>query len=249
VAFNHHETAYALYLAAQSHCFVCHVLWNQTPNPQRTRLLDADQSFPWVTKLSLRLLPDPDPLRNDLNLTIHLEHTPEFHNGSISTTSATFYLRPVTTMSKSKQSRWPDFLSKRVSGSSSSSPSSRIPHLVRPTTDLEENLTLAKRWLGDCIQTHLKCNQYRDAKLPKPTRLLRVHKSRFCTMLSREIPKSATYATVSHCWGSAKFLKLTATTFDQLRAGLPIDHLPISFRHTMMICRRLNIKYLWLEYV
>lgn len=54
------------------------------------------------------------------------------------------------------------------------------------------------------------------------------------------------YVTLSHCWGSGQYLKLTTATNDRLRAGFDITLLPPTFRDAVRIARRLGVRYLWI---
>jgi hypothetical protein len=53
--------------------------------------------------------------------------------------------------------------------------------------------------------------------------------------------------TLSHCWGSVKFLTLTAETLEQLLAGLPLSSLPQTFQDAVKVSRRLGAQFLWIE--
>lgn len=53
--------------------------------------------------------------------------------------------------------------------------------------------------------------------------------------------------TLSHCWGSAEFFKLTADTSSELADGIPLDLLPKTFQDAISIVWRLGAKYLWID--
>jgi hypothetical protein len=58
------------------------------------------------------------------------------------------------------------------------------------------------------------------------------------------------YATVSYCWGTdPNVLKLSDTTIDELRAGMPIHRFPISLRQAIKTARRLGFSYVWIDSV
>ncbi|KAF4626407.1 hypothetical protein G7Y89_g11750 [Cudoniella acicularis] len=83
-----------------------------------------------------------------------------------------------------------------------------------------------------------------------PTRLLELGvPNRDHVRLSMTAPTSNKhpYMTLSHCWGTAKFLKLTADTFQQLLDGIHLNVLPQSFQDAVMIAQTLGVRYLWID--
>jgi hypothetical protein len=64
------------------------------------------------------------------------------------------------------------------------------------------------------------------------------------------VRKKYRYATVSYCWGAdPDVLKLSDTTIDELRAGMPIHRFPLSLRQAIKTARRLGISYVWIDSV
>lgn len=59
--------------------------------------------------------------------------------------------------------------------------------------------------------------------------------------------KIGPYASLSHCWGGMQPIQLTAETEAALRAGLPIQQLPKTFREAIYVCRRLDASYIWID--
>ena len=55
------------------------------------------------------------------------------------------------------------------------------------------------------------------------------------------------YATLSHCWGKAKTLKLLTTNIGELRAGFSISELPTSYREAISVATRCHIRYIWID--
>lgn len=55
------------------------------------------------------------------------------------------------------------------------------------------------------------------------------------------------YATLSYCWGTKSFLRLTSETNCQLRAGVEFESLPILFQQVILTTRNLGIHYLWID--
>ncbi|KAF2446693.1 HET-domain-containing protein [Karstenula rhodostoma CBS 690.94] len=57
------------------------------------------------------------------------------------------------------------------------------------------------------------------------------------------------YVTLSHCWGEAKFTKLTKENLEDFKKGIPLSSLPSTFRQAIHFARRLNpsIRYIWID--
>ncbi|CAF9938262.1 hypothetical protein IMSHALPRED_000735 [Imshaugia aleurites] len=53
--------------------------------------------------------------------------------------------------------------------------------------------------------------------------------------------------TLSHCWGTAEFLRLTSATKNYLEAGFRLSELPKTFREAVQITRELGVRYLWID--
>lgn len=59
---------------------------------------------------------------------------------------------------------------------------------------------------------------------------------------------AASYATVSHCWGKAKTLKLLSNNIETLKNdGIDLDSLPISYKEAIHFATALDIRYLWID--
>jgi hypothetical protein len=76
-------------------------------------------------------------------------------------------------------------------------------------------LQVAKSWLGDCIRSHSACRPSQHG--PNPTRLIEVGADGPRLILSAGICDPISYATLSHCWGSLKILRLVKSNFTQLQ--------------------------------
>lgn len=53
--------------------------------------------------------------------------------------------------------------------------------------------------------------------------------------------------TLSYCWGSKEFLKLTLSTNKKLVEGMKISDLPKTFQDAIHLTRSLGIRYLWID--
>ncbi|KEZ45947.1 hypothetical protein SAPIO_CDS1334 [Scedosporium apiospermum] len=131
-------------------------------------------------------------------------------------------------------------------------------------TCTEPTLTLARRWLGDCLEHHSRCGHHGTHPTENsgssswlPTRLIEVgpkDSSNVRLVLSKDLPSSTPgitpgYAALSHCWGGADdILKLKLQNIAQLlQTGVKQDDLAKTFQHAITICRELNIPYIWID--
>lgn len=59
------------------------------------------------------------------------------------------------------------------------------------------------------------------------------------------------YVTLSYCWGppeAAKMqLKMTSKNVDEFRAGIPLETMSPVMRDAVVVCRKLNVRYLWID--
>ncbi|TPX13405.1 uncharacterized protein E0L32_006135 [Thyridium curvatum] len=109
----------------------------------------------------------------------------------------------------------------------------------------KESLDVAAGWQEQCHQTHEDCALVETLL---PSRVLEVPESGDIIRLIE--PKPGTvgrYASLSHCWGSAKFLTTTRETREARMAGISVPALPKTFRDAVAIARRLSIRYLWID--
>ncbi|KAI0148467.1 heterokaryon incompatibility protein-domain-containing protein [Xylariaceae sp. FL1272] len=118
---------------------------------------------------------------------------------------------------------------------------------------------LAKQWLGNCLHHHLPCQEAARSSSSlgigpaawRPKRLIDCYTAHGLLRLvsgSAEVYENQ-YATLSHCWGQgASFFTLTAENERRISKGLvALSSLPRSFRDAILTCRRLGIRYLWID--
>ena len=83
-----------------------------------------------------------------------------------------------------------------------------------------------------------------------PTRVLDVKDKLSSTVRLIETRAEAVngpYATLSHCWGHDKVIKLTTASIHSLRFGIAMSELPTLYQDAITVCRRLDIRYLWVD--
>ncbi|EPE26153.1 hypothetical protein GLAREA_02065 [Glarea lozoyensis ATCC 20868] len=106
----------------------------------------------------------------------------------------------------------------------------------------EDGLPCSKHWLEDCTRSH-KC--YQKPRRMAPHRLLHIQPGKVKLHLTSEVPYQ--YATLSHCWGSAKTLKLTTGTFGTFLEGIPWDHLSKTFQDAINVALSFGLQYIWID--
>ncbi|KAK5651934.1 hypothetical protein OQA88_11476 [Cercophora sp. LCS_1] len=109
-----------------------------------------------------------------------------------------------------------------------------------------EFFNLPLSWLADCDANHSSC----QAKISGyyPTRLLEILSNDLArVIITADHSMQGRYASLSHCWGKAKTLKLLQSNIGQLRAGVDIDTLPQSYREAIAVCREYKFRYIWID--
>jgi Heterokaryon incompatibility protein (HET) len=119
----------------------------------------------------------------------------------------------------------------------------------------ETCLSLIGKWIGNCKKSH-ECGQYttfkdnQNGRSNYPTRLLFVGTVQKPTLQLEEtinFPRKERYLTLSHCWGGLDFFKLTDTNYTQLCKQIPENQLTKTFKDTITLTRKLDVRYLWID--
>ncbi|KAL9107679.1 MAG: hypothetical protein Q9227_007486 [Pyrenula ochraceoflavens] len=110
-------------------------------------------------------------------------------------------------------------------------------------------LWIARQWLHNCCCNHDICN---DSLTPRelPTRLIDLGEEKeirpqLC--VSKELSPETIYCTLSHCWGKAVVLELRQDDIGAFMENIPVNKLSRTFKEAMEICRRLGLRYIWID--
>jgi hypothetical protein len=129
-------------------------------------------------------------------------------------------------------------------------PNQRLP----VTTASVHCLSWAEGMIHQCLSTHSRCGVADNESLILPTRLIHIVRATESSCVVAKVvetegltPNTTAYATLSYCWGTGSYLKLTRKTEAQLRIDIPISQLPKSCRDAIDICCYLGIEYLWID--
>jgi hypothetical protein len=102
--------------------------------------------------------------------------------------------------------------------------------------------------LIECDSEHTPCKRdglSRAVDLKYPVRMLDIT-SDSIVLYEGSLPNQ--YACLSHCWGTgAAVTKTTSNTIEAFAEGIPWVLLPLSFQDAIDICRKLDIRFLWID--
>lgn len=118
------------------------------------------------------------------------------------------------------------------------------------STKSARSLRQARQWIRNCCQHHKSC-QGRDICNVLPTRLVQVStnesglSARICN--GESLSSCTEYLTLSHCWGTQKFLTLTQGNEGQFRTSIPIGELTKSFQDALYATVELGFRYIWID--
>jgi hypothetical protein len=59
--------------------------------------------------------------------------------------------------------------------------------------------------------------------------------------------KTGRYAALSHCWGKAQPLTTTSGNLSEHLIAIQLDRLPKTFREAVLLARRLDLQYIWID--
>ncbi|KAF4987066.1 hypothetical protein FDECE_15620 [Fusarium decemcellulare] len=121
-------------------------------------------------------------------------------------------------------------------------------------------LDYAKKSLKNCVMNHDGCRDAISA-LASPETLTSEepwHPGRLidCSIADdhlhlvrgEDLESPEPFATLSYCWGKEKFFTLSSENEQEALSGtIALTKLPLAFREAIMLCRVLDIKYLWID--
>ena len=106
------------------------------------------------------------------------------------------------------------------------------------------------QWLKTCLSEHSRCTDTQMTIPWYPSRLIDIGKTDSANVRlieSSADPPSGEYATLSHCWGSARYLQLNSANLRGLKHQIAISDLPLTFKEAFAVTRRLGIRYIWID--
>ncbi|KAJ5231536.1 uncharacterized protein N7469_006124 [Penicillium citrinum] len=127
-----------------------------------------------------------------------------------------------------------------------------IPGRLR-ATEFSSDLSMRRleNRLRLCNRTHgATCAPWRLLNAELPTRVLDVGVDPNTSSIRLVEPGNirSPYMTLSHRWGNkANIIKTTTLTIEEYMRGINLNSLPKVFADAVVICRRLQIRYLWID--
>ena len=116
------------------------------------------------------------------------------------------------------------------------------------STDSSETSSRLRRWIDTCEADHESCSEHSKATLPTRVLDLGVAADENGDLqLCEGRNDIAPYATLSHCWGSHQPLRTTKATLDLRLQKIRFLDLAKTFQDAAVTCRRLGIRYLWID--
>lgn len=122
-------------------------------------------------------------------------------------------------------------------------------HATHTNTEADASFALANKWLNHCAQNHPVCCELSKSQQQwYPTRLLEVASpSQVRLRITNVDPPDGPYLSLSHCWGSAQFLKLTTQNIESFQREIPNASLTKTFQNAIFITRKLGVRFLWID--
>lgn len=80
-----------------------------------------------------------------------------------------------------------------------------------------------------------------------PTRLLATQPGHTRLILSKYLPVTTQYATLSHCWGTLKIAQLEKDTLKEFLKHLPYDSLCKTFQDAFDMAYEFGFEYIWID--
>ncbi|KAF2734977.1 HET-domain-containing protein, partial [Polyplosphaeria fusca] len=117
-------------------------------------------------------------------------------------------------------------------------------HALPCDTAGEHALATIKNWIRECVIEHEECDDGSLRLLPK--RILEIEGDKL--LLREDRTEPAHYACLSHCWGAnGPQQRLTHGSYEIHKEGLIIEILPPTFYDAVQLCKRLHLRYIWID--
>jgi hypothetical protein len=124
------------------------------------------------------------------------------------------------------------------------------PFLNISHTGCEPSFALAKYWMTTCKDEHQLCNSAErpNVETQLPTRVIVVSGEEDPTVrLWVTEGRKGRYTTLSHCWGKSSIIRTIKSNYLQHQSSISIAAMSQTFQDAIVVTRRLNIPYLWID--
>lgn len=113
-------------------------------------------------------------------------------------------------------------------------------------TRSEASLHWMQSWIMKCTTEHEHCNKSEPQTLPDRVLDLGLSEDSTIKLLDTQ-NQLGYYACLSHRWGPIQPLRTLKENKESFESGIPIEALPKTFQEAVSICRRLSLRYLWID--
>ncbi|KAK0724525.1 heterokaryon incompatibility protein-domain-containing protein [Lasiosphaeris hirsuta] len=117
----------------------------------------------------------------------------------------------------------------------------------------EHNLAFIQRQWADCLSNPAHdCEPRPGLGIEWPQRMIQIAETT-AVLVDFDAGMASRYAALSYCWGEKDELgqnpplRATSPTWSSLRSGIPFFDLPLTIQQAIMVCRCLDIKYVWID--
>jgi hypothetical protein len=116
--------------------------------------------------------------------------------------------------------------------------------IIHSCIDSDLTFSRARQLLNKCLDKHSACKQTGSA----PSRLLDVSSdAKEVRLVDTNTVKDPVWAALSYCWGGSQDAQTTYLNVEDRYKQLAIDHLPLTIRDAIHVCRQMHIPYLWVD--
>ncbi|MCJ1324817.1 hypothetical protein MMC10_001479 [Thelotrema lepadinum] len=130
----------------------------------------------------------------------------------------------------------------------------RVSPTIGVNTGSPETFKFLLRMVSECNDHHLKCSNTRKGTNWYPTRLIDVgiagdalEQDTVKLIITPEMALCGPYASLSHCWGKSQTKRLKQENLESMKKEILLCDLPKTFQDAAVVCRALNIRYIWID--
>ncbi|RSL66694.1 hypothetical protein CEP51_012771 [Fusarium floridanum] len=135
------------------------------------------------------------------------------------------------------------------------SPSQLVDDTTHSNPLSAEGVSFIRTQLDNCLSNPAHdCDPLAlDDRARWPARVLRICDRSVILLDFDADVMSGQFAALSYCWGTPSELKsnppykATASTIQTLRSGLDVSELPITIQQALLVCKELEIGYIWID--
>ena len=118
---------------------------------------------------------------------------------------------------------------------------------ISPNPSDDACFNVIKEWIQTCDDGHVSCKSRSTGYLPKRVVYVGQKEDFSDVSLFEGQNEAGRYTALSHCWGSGKHLLTTKNSISQLKHKIPWIELSQTFQDAIIINRKLQIDYLWID--